>query len=149
MQASTIKTLAFAVTLLLCSFGANADDKPYKQFGATKVYFSAFNSSFIRPEIASQYNIVRGVDKGLVNISVIVDDLPSGKTAQVSGSVSNMLAQQQTLDFYEVREGDSVYYLAPFTFDNEDPLTFTVQVKTAADKPAHGVTFQRTFYHDK
>lgn len=149
MHRYAIHKLAFAAALLLCAIGASADGKPYKQFGATKIYFSAFNSSFIKPDIASQYNIVRGVDKGLVNISVIVDDLPSGRTAQVSGTVSNMLAQQQTLDFYEVREGDSVYYLAPFSFDNEDPLTFTVQVKTAADKPAHGVTFQRTFYHDK
>lgn len=149
MHRTAIHTLAFAAALLLCAFGASANDKPYKQFGATKVYFSAFNSSFIKPEIASLYNIVRGKNKGLVNISVIVDDLPSGVAAQVSGTVSNLLAQQQVLDFVEIREGDSVYYLAPFTFDNEDPLTFSVQVKTAADESARGISFKRTFYHDK
>lgn len=145
--AATRYALALAA-LLLCALGASANDKPYRQFGDTKVYFSAFNSSFINPEVASRYNIVRGADKGLINISVIVDDLPSGKTAEVSGVVSNLFAQQQTLQFFEVREGDAVYYLAPFSFHNEDPLTFRVRVKTA-DKPAYDINLQRTFYRDR
>ena len=79
---------------------------------------------------------------------MIVDDLPAGRTAQVSGVVSNIFAQQQSLDFFEVREGDSVYYLAPFDFENEDSMTFNIQVKTA-DKPAHTLKFQRKFYRDQ
>ncbi|MFA5494096.1 MAG: DUF4426 domain-containing protein [Porticoccaceae bacterium] len=147
LGAAARRALALAA-LLFCAAGAGANDKPYKQFGDTKVYFSAFNSSFISPEVASRYNIARGADKGLINISVIVDDLPSGKTADVSGVVSNIFAQQQTLQFFEVREGDSVYYLAPFNFQNEDALTFRVRVGIA-DRPAHAVTFQRTFYRDR
>lgn len=145
--AAPLRILGLAA-LLLWAVAASASDKPYKQFGDTKVYFSAFNSSFIKPEIASLYNIARGRDKGLVNISVIVDDLPAGRTAQVSGVVSNIFAQQQSLDFFEVREGDSVYYLAPFDFENEDSMTFNIQVKTA-DKPAHTLKFQRKFYRDQ
>jgi len=145
--ATALRVLGLAA-LLLVAVAASASDKPYKQYGNTKVYFSAFNSSFIKPEIASLYNIARGRDKGLVNISVIVDDLPAGRTAEVSGTVSNIFAQQQSLDFFEVREGDSVYYLAPFDFENEDSMTFNIQVK-AADKPPHNLSFQRKFYRDQ
>jgi hypothetical protein len=144
-----MKNALIASLLLFVAIVAHGDDKPFKQYGNTKIYFSAFNSSFIEPAIASTYNIVRGQDKGLVNIAVIENDQAGGKTAQVSGTVSNIFAQQQTLHFFEVREGDAVYYLAPFEFENEDSMTFKVQVVTESGQPVKNISFQRTFHHDK
>lgn len=138
--------LGFA--LLWLAGAALANDKPFEQYGNTKIYYSVFNSSFIRPEVAAAYGITRGRDRGLINISVVEDDLPAGRTAQVSGTATNLLAQQQTLEFVEIREGESVYYLAPFRFDKEDPLTFRVQVKTA-DQPVRTLSFSRKLYHDQ
>lgn len=140
--------------LALLAVNVQADNKPYKEFGNIKVYYSAFNSSFILPDIASAYDITRGKNKGLVNIAVIVDDKVGGTkvggtTALVKGTVSNMLAQQQTLNFFEVREGDIVYYLAPFSFENEDSMTFKIQVKPDPNKPAHSLSFQNKFYFDE
>lgn len=137
-----------AALVALLAFNAHAGNKPYKAFGDTKVYFSSFNSSFILPEVASTYNITRGKDKGLVNISVIVDDKVGGKTALVKGTVSNIFAQQQKLKFFEVREGNTVYYLAPFEFENEDSMTFKIQVQPDPNKPAHSLSFQNKFYFD-
>ncbi|MAT52490.1 MAG: hypothetical protein CMK32_15035 [Porticoccaceae bacterium] len=143
-----MKVFLISAMMMLSPLFAQADTTNAKAFGDTTVYFSAFNSSFIKPEVASAYNITRGVDKGLVNIAVVEKGSSTGRTAVVEGSVSNIFAQQQTLDFFEVREGDAVYYLAPFEFEHEDPLTFKVQVRNnAGDKP-YNVTFQRTFYHD-
>ena len=136
------------LTLLWLTGATLANDRPFEQYGNTKIYYSVFNSSFIRPEVATAYGITRGRDRGLINISVVVDDVPAGRTAQVSGSATNLLAQQQTLEFVEIREGDSVYYLAPFRFDKEDPLTFRIQVKTA-DQPARTLSFSRKLYHDQ
>ena len=135
-----------ALLIALLAFNVQAGNKPYKEFGNIKVYYSSFNSSFILPEIASTYNITRGKDKGLVNISVIVDDKIGGKTALVKGTVSNIFAQQQTLKFFEVREGDTVYYLAPFEFENEDFMTFKIQIQPDPNKPAHSISFQNKFY---
>lgn len=137
-----------ATLLATLSFSTQAGNKPYKEFGNTKVYFSSFNSSFIQPEIASAYNITRGKNKGLVNISVIVDDKVGGKTALIKGTVSNIFAQQQELKFFEVREGNTVYYLAPFKFENEDSMTFKIQVKPDPNKPTHSLSFQNKFYYD-
>jgi Domain of unknown function (DUF4426) len=134
--------------LALLAFGAQAENKPYKEFGNIKVFYSSFNSSFILPDVASAYNITRGKDKGLVNISVIVNDKIGGTTALVKGAVFNIFAQQQKLKFFEVREGDIVYYLAPFEFENEDSMTFKIQVQPDPNKPAHSISFQNKFYHD-
>lgn len=134
--------------LALLAFSVHADNKPYKEFGDYKVFYSSFNSRFILPEVANAYNITRGKDKGLVNIAVIKDGKAGGTTALIKGTVSNMLAQQQVLNFFEVREGDTVYYLAPFEFDNEDSLTFKIQVKPDPNKPSHSLSFQNKFYVD-
>lgn len=138
--------------LLLLFFLASAqlfaDGKYFRQFGENKVFYSAFNSSFIEPKIANLYNISRGKDKGLVNIAV-VSDSNAGKTAKVTGIVSNIFAQQKNLDFFEVREGDSVYYLAPFEFENEDSLTFKIDVTPGDSQATHNLKFQKTFYHDE
>jgi len=136
------------LALLWLTGAALANDRPFEQYGDTKVYYSVFNSSFIRPEVAAAYGITRGRDRGLVNISVVMDDLPAGRTAQVSGTATNLLSQQQSLDFMEIREGDSVYYLAPFRFDREDPLNFRIQVKTA-DQPTRTLNFSRKLHHDQ
>ncbi len=142
-----VPTLLTCLLLFVCG-GAAAESKPVKTFGDTLVYYSAFNSSFIDPEIANRYDITRGKDQGLVNIAVVEKGTPHGETAQVSGTVSNLIQQQQTLNFVEIREGDAVYYLAPFKFDNEDPLNFDIQVQKQGQPSPYTLTFQRTFYHD-
>ena len=143
-----MKKLALLSTCLLIAVVSLANDKSFKQFNDTKVHFSAFNSNFIDPQIASTYNIVRGNDKGLVNIAVVDDGKSGGRTARVTGTVSNIFAQQQVLNFFEVREGDAVYYLAPFEFEHEDAMTFNIQVVTDPAEPAKNIKFQRIFYHD-
>lgn len=142
-------TTLLTCLLLIVSGAAAAQSKPVKTFGETLVYYSAFNSSFIDPDIASRYDITRGKDQGLVNIAVVEKGSPHGEAAQISGTVSNLIQQQQTLDFVEIREGDAVYYLAPFEFDNEDPLTFNIQVQKQGQASPYTLTFQRTFYHDQ
>ena len=140
---------AFLLLSLSTSLYTLAADQPFKAFGDVKVFYSAFNSSFITPEVAASYNIIRGKDWGLVNIAVVKDGAQGGSTALVKGYVSNIIAQQQTLDFFEVREGKVVYYLAPFRFEDEDAMTFKVSIKPDPDKPAHNIRFQRRFYHDE
>jgi hypothetical protein len=60
------------------------------------VFYSAFNSSFIAPDIAVANNIVRGKDKGLVNIAV-AKQLGIGLPTVVTGhSVEYFAAEPNT-----------------------------------------------------
>ena len=150
-----IRTLVIAPLLIgfsILSSISQAANEPYKNFKDYKVLYSAFNSSFISPEIASTYSITRGKNRGRVNIAVLpnnADANTGGKAALVRGYVSNIIAQQQNLEFFEVSEGTATYYLAPFRFENEDFMTFKIRVQPDPDKPAEEISFQRTFYHDK
>ncbi len=137
---------ALLTTLMLAPLLANAD--PFKQVGDYKIHYSAFNTRFIQPDIAATYDIVRGKNRGLVNIVVVPNDDAYGVTAHVEGTVSNIFAQQRALEFVEVREGDAVYYLAPFKHEKEDPLTFKIKVRVSPDAPIEEITFQRTFHQD-
>ena len=123
----------------------------FKQHGDYKIFYSAFGSSFITPEIAVANNIVRGKDRGLVNIAV-VETLGIGAPAEVTGVVSNIFQQTQKLKFTEVREQNTVYYLAPFKFDNEDYLTFKIKVLPKAENEnavsAYDFKFQKKMYHN-
>jgi hypothetical protein len=147
-----MKNISLIITIVITAFtiaSSHAAVETYKSFGDHKVVYSAFNSAFISPEIASIYNITRGKNKGLVNISVTRANAIGGKPAVVKGYVSNIMAQQQKLDFFEVQEGSATYYLAQFRFENEDFMTFKISVQLEPGQQAREISFQRTFYHDK
>lgn len=143
------RSLSLFLLIAGLSFSTLADNRPYREYGDLKVFFSAFNSSFIQPDVASSYNIVRGKDKGLVNIAVVKNGQTGGMPAAVKGTVSNIFGQQQVLEFAEIREENAVYYLAPFRFDKEDWMTFKIDVSPDSGQATHSLTFQRKFYIDE
>ena len=57
-----MKTI-LALLALLCTLNSHADDKLFKQHGQYKIFYSAFNSTFIDPDVAVANQIVRGKDK--------------------------------------------------------------------------------------
>ena len=146
-----MKLPVLIIALLTSSLVCAVDQQLYKQHGEYKVFYSAFNSSFIDPDIAVANDIVRGKNKGLVNIAVA--KVPGvALPATVSGRVFNILQQSQTLEFVAVREQNTVYYLAPFEFDNEDFLTFKIRVLPQSDGPEtiypYDFKFQKKMYVD-
>ncbi|MCW7554980.1 DUF4426 domain-containing protein [Endozoicomonas gorgoniicola] len=121
------------------------------RFGDYEVYFSAFNSTFITPEIARAYQLERSPKYGLVNIAIRnVKDSEVGKavTAQLEGQQKNLLQQSVSLQFKEVKEGPAVYYLAGFRFSNEELLEFSIDVKPEGSDTSYPVKFRQTFYQD-
>ncbi|KEQ11648.1 hypothetical protein GZ77_24330 [Endozoicomonas montiporae] len=121
------------------------------RFGDYEVYFSAFNSTFIAPDIAKAYQLERSPKHGLVNITVRnVKDSEVGKavTAQLDGQRKNLMQQSVPLSFKEVKEGSVVYYLAEFRFSNEELLEFSINVKPEGSDRSYPVKFRQTFYQD-
>lgn len=147
-----LQSLLALTASLLISLSTQAQPAPEvtsdQTFGDHRVVFSAFNSSFVQPEVATRHNITRGRNRGLVNIALIEGDHITGRAAIVEGTVTDIMSRQRVLEFFEVREGDAVYYLAPFSFSNQDPLTFRINVQTEAEGSVMPVSFQRTFYRD-
>lgn len=139
------RILLAASVLLFVLWGAHAEQ--YKRFGDWRVYYIAFNASVLSAEVAERYDIVRGRNKGLVNITAIG---PSGRGERVSvkGQFKNLLDQTTKLDFREIDDNGTVYYLAAFDFENAENLRFEVTVEL----PKHGTEtfrFQHALYRDE
>tara|TARA_S200000501_G_scaffold365660_1_gene399385 strand:+ start:347 stop:766 length:420 start_codon:yes stop_codon:yes gene_type:complete len=132
------------VTLLTTSLG-NAES--FRQYGELKIFYSAFPSAFITADIASKNNITRGINRGIVNISAM-ERLSSGLPAKVTGEAINIIQQNQTLKFKTIREGTSIYYIAPFKFENEDYLTFKIKLQMSTGEQ-YDIKFQKLMYIDK
>ncbi len=137
------------LAVLLLSGATQAADETYTSFGQYKVFHSVFNSSFIKPDIASSYNLTRGSDQALVNIALIktgADGQSNGLPAEVSGRVTNLMQQSKPLQFIEINEQNAVYYLAPLRFNNEEVLHFTIEVKH--EGKTYDVKFSKKLYVD-
>ncbi|WP_346838478.1 DUF4426 domain-containing protein [Microbulbifer sp. SAOS-129_SWC] len=131
------RILAAAAALALLFWAANSAAQPearviksHQDFGDYRVIYSVFNSEFIKPEIAEQYQLVRGKDRVFVNVSVVEKvGGTHGLAAEMSGNATNLIQQSRPLKFMEIKEGEAVYYLAPLRFNHEETMTFTIDVK--------------------
>ena len=120
------------------------------KYGNYKIHYSAFSSTVLKPEISSHYQLVRSRFQGVINIAVLKADGKSSKahTAVVSGTTRNLLGQTQKVQFKEIREGDAIYYLGSFRFNNEETLSFDVEVQPDPNEEAYTVKFNKKFYAD-
>lgn len=97
-----------------------------QRLGELEVHYSAFNSSYLQPEIATASGLVRSKNQGVINVTVLAAGKPS--TAQVAGEVKNLLGHGQPLHFVEQRQGEFVSYLAQFPVTSREVLLFNLQV---------------------
>ncbi|MBF2754340.1 MAG: DUF4426 domain-containing protein [Gammaproteobacteria bacterium AqS3] len=111
--------------------------------GGRTLHYSIFNSSMIDPGAAAQHNLVRGANRGMINIAVL--DAEGPVPLALRGSVKNLIGQRSALDFVEVSEPGALYYIAGFIFGHEDLLDFDVEV-IPQDGAAHQLQLQQKMY---
>lgn len=118
-------------------------------FGDYTIHYIAVNSTFLQPEIAAQYDIVRGPRSAFLNIAVLRDNdngLGTPVTAVVKGATRNMLQQEGEIPFSEVREGEAIYYIGQFDFSDGEFLRFLVEVQPEGQGPAHTLDWRAQLY---
>ena len=138
------RTVVVIVMLVLALGFARAEQ--FERFGDWQVHYIAFNASLLSAEIAERYGLVRGRNKGLVNVTA-VGPAGRGQKVKVEGSFRNLLDQRTRLDFREIDDAGTIYYLAAFDFDNGENLRFEVSI----DLPGHGpetLRFQQPLYFE-
>ena len=133
--------------LATITFPAFSSEASFKD-GATRftIHYSAFNSTFLLPDIARSYNIERSSKLGLINISVLKNGKPV--KAEVKIESANLMAQKFNLKTWLIDEGDAMYYLASFPISNDELLHFTLQISPDGSKRSKTITFSQKFYED-
>ena len=132
------------VVLGLALIGQSASAEQSKQAGNYTVHYVAFASTFLSADMASKYNVVRGRNRALVNISILDKDNKPVR-AKLRGTVKNLPGQILKLEFEEVREGDAVYYLAQTRFSDQELMRFDINF-TGPDGVANNMKFEQKMY---
>jgi len=129
-----------------------ADRGERKQvFGNYEVHYIGLNSSFIPEQAAEAYDIPRSRSLGYLSVSVLdtnVDGMPQPVSAEVTGTMKNLIGQTRTIEFREIKETNAVYYVSTFRFDKNDIYRINLQVTPQAQNKTFSVDFSQQFYQE-
>ena len=137
------RTLQILSLVLICLSGSALAEQ-MRKLGDWEVHYVLVPTTFLNKDIAASYQIERGRDRALVNISVL-DTTGSPVVAEVTGRVTNLLSQSEELAFSEVTEGPAVYYLADVKHTDRDILRFEIRI-VPPDQTTQVLTFQQRVY---
>lgn len=139
-----MRRFAFLLVALCLALPAAAERK--QTFGDLDVHYSAFESTFLQPDIAAATGLVRSKQQGVLNIATLKAGQPT--LARVSGEVKNLLGQVHPLDFKQVKEGEAIYYLAQFPFEQQEMLRFSLTVQVGTQAP-NSFEFNQEFFPEQ
>ena len=113
------------------------------------IHHNAFLTVDLSPEMANRYGIRRSPNRAMINISII-KEVPgtTGKavTAKVKVTARNLRGQVRNIPVREIKEENAVYYLGDFLVENQEQVTFTIEViPTGTTKPLYATLKQRFF----
>lgn len=145
-----MRTIPILTILILLNFSQAVaqDTENAKHFDKYSVYYTVFNSTFVQADVAKQYKIKRSKYESLINVSVVRTGEYGGLPVKLSGTVTNLLQQQKKLVFQEIKEKDSVYYLAPLRINGEEVVHFNLSVQPKDNEKPLVLTFTKTLYSD-
>ena len=137
--------IVFGVLLAALSFASLAEQKFVK--GNWDIHYIAFPATFIEPEVAKTYQLIRSKYKGSVNISVLDNKQKmKAQNSFVSGTAKNLLGQSQKLNFKKVEEGEAIYYLSQLDYNNEEIYNFVIKIQQG--NRTETIKFSQKFYVD-
>jgi len=116
-------------------------------FGPFELHYSVVNTTFLDPKVAVTYGIIRGEKRAILNLAVR-ENLSNGsepRTMQLKGRTWDLI-QSQALEFREIREGEAVYYIAQFSFINEEWRHFEIDFRPAGAEQTYTFKFTRQLY---
>lgn len=144
---TSIKFILMTLVIFVSSnFNAHASNM--KKMGGMNIHYIALNATFLTPEIAKAYGIVRSKYNGLINISVLDNTIKThpAKFVSITGTARNLAGQNKAIEFIQVKEGDAIYYLAQVNYRNEETIVFDLNISDSSE--SHNLKFSQKFYVD-
>ena len=145
----TNKCLQLLYVACLCLAAVSVRAENSQDFGDYVVHFNALTTDLLTPKVAAEYKIKRSGNHAMLNVVVLRKVLGATAqpvTAKVTGTASNLTGQQRALELREIREPNAIYYIADFGVDNEDMLTFKLNVQPEGEQESFQVQFRQQFF---
>lgn len=127
---------------MLLSQAVSAEQKV--QLGNWDIHYIALNTTFLSPEVANNYAIVRSKYNGLINISVLDKVSQQAQSVVMTGEARNLLGVVKKLSFKLIKEGEAIYYLAVLPFSDQEQYKIKISVNDG--KRQQTFTFDHKFY---
>jgi hypothetical protein len=142
---SPFATVAVSLLLMLLAPASRAE---MRQYGSFEVHYSVFASSFLQPDIAAAYGIVRAKDRALVNIAVRRGTRDAATVSAVLSGTRGDLIRKMPLEFREIREDQALYYIAEFGFVSGETQYFDIAIQPAGEARPLVLQFNHVLYAD-
>ena len=128
---------------------ATAATKNYEVFDGYTVYYNAFTSDTLQPNMAKANGITRSKKRGLLSVSVVKKSFsPAGTPVNVTlkAKATNLTGQLKQITIREVEDAGSIYYLSEFPITHREVLDFTLDVTPKGESKPLVVKFRQQFY---
>ena len=142
MTTRTSLTVLLSIAAIIFSPFSVAEQM--QRFGQYELHYIVIPTTMLKPEVAAEYDISRGKDRALVNVSVLNRE-KKAINATIIGDSQNLLGQLQDLDFKQVTEGDAIYYLAEIRFADQEVHRIKIEA-TAPDGKSTLLKFSQKLY---
>lgn len=145
---SFLKRVSFWLIVSFGIFSSMLQAEQSQNINDYTVHYIAVNSTFISPEIAERYGIVRSTRNAFLNISVTknTSNLSTSVAARITGEKANFLSQKSSISFIEILEGDAIYYIGQFEFSNAENLRFNLEIQPENNGPVSPITWTTQLY---
>ncbi len=140
-------TSIFFTALFLLTLGTFAQAENSKEYAEHIVYYNAFPTDSLPPEMTKQYGLKRSKNYAMINISVMKKGTgsPVGVKSAVTGNLKNLMGQSRTLEFREIKEGKAVYYIAQIGVQSRETVNFNIDIKPEGSKEKYEIKFSKKF----
>ncbi|QIB65534.1 DUF4426 domain-containing protein [Kineobactrum salinum] len=144
MKPFRLHLLALALSALAA---ATAHGQQSERFGPYELHYSVVNTTFLQPEVAAGYGITRGKKRAILNLAVreLTDEGSEPRSMQLQGRTRDLI-HAQDLEFQEVREGAAIYYIAEFSFINEEWRFFEVDFRPQGSSESYRFEYKHQLY---
>ncbi|MEO6076253.1 MAG: DUF4426 domain-containing protein [Dokdonella sp.] len=141
-----IATLSFATGV---AAQTGPDEDQMRRVGDFEIYYSAIPINQLPEQISKRYNLQRGPDAAMLQVTVRKNANGSDKAiaATISGTAKSLAAKPVVLNFVEHADADAPIYIAEFTLTPPDTLVYTLHV-SAQGLADQEITFQRDYAPD-
>ncbi len=150
MKPNPNKHLLVALWLLLVA-APPAGAQQSERYDAYELYYSVVNTTFISPETAARYSIVRGDDEAILNLA-LREHLSDGSSRPVAmtleGTSRDLMQRGGKLAFREIREGQAIYYIAPLQFIDREWRHFDVTFTPEGSDQHYTFKYKHQLYSD-
>ncbi len=118
------------------------------------IHYNTLNTTFLMTEVAKKYGITRSKNRAMLNVSVRKGGglgkflQTQAVKAKVTVQATNLANQLETINMWEVLDGDAIYYIGTFAITDEETFKFTITVDPENKGSVHEIKFRQQFFVD-